>query len=122
MANYPTAVVCYPTSMARNPNAREVDEMIEKTRQFEVREGVATYEARVFEKGLLAGREEGEILSLARILRLRFGDKAPSEDLLRQCLTGVGNVDEFIDRALTANSLEEVGLPIWNQAPNPAVG
>ena len=53
---------------------------------------------------------EAEIRALARLLRRRFGDGVPSEGDLRSRLSTLEEVEDLIDRATEAGSLEELGL------------
>ena len=63
-----------------------------------------------WEKGLLEGRQEGKGETLIRQLRVKFGGLPEGiEDRVRN-LEGETELDAYLDRVVTATSLDEVGL------------
>ncbi len=82
------------------------EEMIEKWKEKGLQEG--REEGRV--EGRLAGLTEGKRETLEHLLTKKFGS-LPEKTLSRiEALESLEELDTYLDRVLTAESLEEMGL------------
>jgi hypothetical protein len=95
-------------------NRREADEyerLYDELPAVEAKEMVTVFEQRGIERGLAAGMVAAKRADIVKVLRARFSAVYPDVEDRLNTVEDLGELDLLFDRALTAATIEEAGLP-----------
>ena len=94
---------------------QEFRDLVEREPNLEVKEMLTIYEERGIAKGIEQGIEQGILKgkrdAALRLLRLKFGGVPDATASTVQSIETEGDLDGLIDRIMSAQSLDELGLP-----------